>query len=512
MKITSAFIALAAIIGAGVNAQSNCQSMSVRKEVRSLSPDEWNRVSSVVRTMNNAGWLGWFAHIHNQYFNVIHGNEFFFPWHRRFIRDFESVAQQIDRNFVLPYWDELRDFANPAASEVMSAKFLGTNGQGDGCVRDGNQAGLTLNYPSNHCLRRQYNGGNRINAWYSPEFIQSVLSRATRMSQLRPGIEFSLHGAIHIAMGGDMVQNYSPNDFVFWIHHANIDRIWNVWQFMNVNQNFWSLDGVDNNGRPMGYGTPIPHYNDPAINTMRLGVNNMCYTYDNGNSITNRKRSLLERRGGTKKCIPRPQVSLPPLPPLVEGVFNNVDALPVPADTYVQATISQKLPPVVLDKWFPSFTGGAAPNVTTGGAPNVAIPKAPFVPVAIPDAPYIPGTIPNPPSSSSGSSSNGSSSGSYTGSPLPSDSSSSLYSSSVASSSAAHSAVYSEEYHAFNPVDEAKGLKYPMPNPFPMTEHFIRMHNYPVSEIHKQYLIAREFVVDMNAAGYQSPFAKGTTA
>ncbi|KAJ2884448.1 hypothetical protein H4R27_002087 [Coemansia aciculifera] len=600
MKITSAFIALAAIIGAGVNAQSNCQSMSVRKEVRSLSPDEWNRVSSVVRTMNNAGWLGWFAHIHNQYFNVIHGNEFFFPWHRRFIRDFESVAQQIDRNFVLPYWDELRDFANPAASEVMSAKFLGTNGQGDGCVRDGNQAGLTLNYPSNHCLRRQYNGGNRINAWYSPEFIQSVLSRATRMSQLRPGIEFSLHGAIHIAMGGDMVQNYSPNDFVFWIHHANIDRIWNVWQFMNVNQNFWSLDGVDNNGRPMGYGTPIPHYNDPAINTMRLGVNNMCYTYDNGNSITNRKRSLLERRGGTKKCIPRPQVSLPPLPPLVEGVFNNVDALPVPADTYVQATISQKLPPVVLDKWFPSFTGGAAPNVTTGGAPNVAIPKAPFVPVAIPDAPYIPGTIPNPPvysavpppysysgvpphygystiasdssdyssstsgsystvdsessshgssssgssiygsssgsasygssssgsnsgsssgsssgsdsystsdedgeyysskSSSSGSSSNGSSSGSYTGSPLPSDSSSSLYSSS--------------EYHAFNPVDEAKGLKYPMPNPFPMTEHFIRMHNYPVSEIHKQYLIAREFVVDMNAAGYQSPFAKGTTA
>ncbi|KAJ2010938.1 hypothetical protein IWW57_006780 [Coemansia sp. S610] len=79
--------------------------------------------------------------------------------------------------------------------------------------------------------------------------------------------------------------------------------------------------------------------------------------------------------------------------------------------------------------------------------------------------------------------------------------------------------MYSEEYHAFDPVDDAapqgpadKGLKYPMPNPFPMTAHFIKMHNYPIDQIHKEYLIAREFVKDMNAAGYQSPFAKGATA
>ncbi|KAJ2090723.1 hypothetical protein GGI09_006107 [Coemansia sp. S100] len=612
MKITTAFIALAAIIGVGVDAQGVCGSNVIRKEVRRLTPAEWNSVSSVARSMNDAGWFGWFAYLHNQYFNVIHGNEFFFPWHRRFIRDFEIVGQTYDRNFALPYWDELRDFANPAASEVLSAKFLGTNGRDDRCVRDGNQAGWTLTYPDRHCLRRQYNAGARINAWYSPEFIQSILSRSTRMSQLRPGIEFSLHGAIHIAMGGDMVQNHSPNDFVFWIHHANIDRIWAVWQMMNPNQNYWSMDGFDSANRPMQLGTPVPHYNDLAGDTVQLGMKKMCYFYDNGNTITNRRRSLLERRGETKKCIPRPIVSLPPLPPLVEGVFNNVNALPVPADTYVQATISQKLPPVVLDKWFPSFTGGAAPNVTTGGAPNVAIPKAPDFQVDIPSAPYIPGSIPHPPvysavpppysysavpthngystiasdsasdgysavdpgssdyssgsstnggysaidyssspgsssiygsssnsgsssgsdsystsdedgesassgSSSYGSSSSGSSSGVYIPSPLPSGSDS-LYNSSAASSSssssssAAYSAVYTEEYHAFDPVDVSKGLKYPMPNPFPMTEHFVKMHNYPVAEIHKQYLLAREFVVDMNAAGYQSPFAKGATA
>ncbi|KAJ2318357.1 hypothetical protein GGI00_006606, partial [Coemansia sp. RSA 2681] len=116
MKLSSAFIALAALVGAGVNAQSQCPSNGLRKEIRSLSPQEWGRVSGVVRAMQNGGWLGWFAYLHNQNFNTIHGNEFFFPWHRRFIRDFEMVAQQIDRNFVLPYWDVLRDYANPAGS------------------------------------------------------------------------------------------------------------------------------------------------------------------------------------------------------------------------------------------------------------------------------------------------------------------------------------------------------------------------------------------------------------
>ncbi|KAJ2328280.1 hypothetical protein GGI00_004233, partial [Coemansia sp. RSA 2681] len=96
----------------------------------------------------------------------------------------------------------------------------------------------------------------------------------------------------------------------------------------------------------------------------------------------------------------------------------------------------------------------------------------------------------------------------------PSNSASSSYSgSSIYSSSAAHSSMYSEEYHVFDPVNEAKnGPKYPMPNPFPMSNSFIKMHKYPVGEIHKQYALAREFVGDMNAAGYQSPFAKGATA
>ncbi|KAJ2900135.1 hypothetical protein IWW38_000675 [Coemansia aciculifera] len=590
MKLSAAFIAIATLAGVSVNAQSQCSSSPLRKEIRSLSPQEWARVSGVVRAMQNSGWFGWFAFLHDQNFNTIHGNEFFFPFHRRFVRDFESVAQQVDSQFVLPYWDELRDYANPSGSTVLTGNYVGTNGQGGNCVRDGLQNNWYMSFPNNHCLQRQYNGGNRINSWYSPEYIQSILSRSTRMSQLRPAIEFSLHGSIHLAIGGDMVQTYSPNDFIFWLHHANIDRIWSVWQTMNPNQNFWSMDGVDSNGRPMGYGTLIPHYNEPVINQMRLGVNNMCFFYDNGGSVSSRSLKIQKRDATGQKCIPRPPVAIPAL---VGGVFNNVNAVPVPADAYVQTTIAQKLPAPVLNKWFPTYTPGVGLNNTA----VVTAPETPYTAIKIPEMPYSAVNNPSTPlyssvppyytysysdnmaaSSSAGSSSGGSSanngystygssvydysssvgsssasngystnsnsymtsneegsevslessnsgsyhtsnSGSYQSSNSASQyssnaSSSNIYTSSPQpSNSASSSAVYSSVYHEFDSASVPQGSpKYPMPNPFPMAESFIKMHNYPASEISKMYAIAQEFVHDMNAAGYQSPFAKGASA
>jgi len=32
-----------------------------------------------------------------------------------------------------------------------------------------------------------------------------------------------------VVHGGNMAQNTSPNDPIFWIHHANIDRMWSSW-------------------------------------------------------------------------------------------------------------------------------------------------------------------------------------------------------------------------------------------------------------------------------------------
>merc|ERR1711871_698466 len=40
----------------------------------------------------------------------------------------------------------------------------------------------------------------------------------------------NIHNAIHGAIGGDMARLSSPNDPVFYLHHMNVDRIYDKWQ------------------------------------------------------------------------------------------------------------------------------------------------------------------------------------------------------------------------------------------------------------------------------------------
>jgi tyrosinase len=45
-----------------------------------------------------------------------------------------------------------------------------------------------------------------------------------------PSLEGSPHGAVHVLIGGNM--GFVPtaaNDPVFWLHHGNIDRVWDQW-------------------------------------------------------------------------------------------------------------------------------------------------------------------------------------------------------------------------------------------------------------------------------------------
>lgn len=39
-----------------------------------------------------------------------------------------------------------------------------------------------------------------------------------------------LHDRVHNAIGGNMSTAASPSDPLFFLHHANIDRLWAQWQ------------------------------------------------------------------------------------------------------------------------------------------------------------------------------------------------------------------------------------------------------------------------------------------
>ena len=47
-----------------------------------------------------------------------------------------------------------------------------------------------------------------------------------------------MHGRVHLWVGASMGASSSPNDPAFWLHHANLDRIWSEWQDFHGVANF----------------------------------------------------------------------------------------------------------------------------------------------------------------------------------------------------------------------------------------------------------------------------------
>ena len=55
----------------------------------------------------------------------------------------------------------------------------------------------------------------------------------------------AMHNGVHMWVGGIMSDiMYSPTDVLFWLHHANCDRLWSIWQENHANQNP-NLTGTD---------------------------------------------------------------------------------------------------------------------------------------------------------------------------------------------------------------------------------------------------------------------------
>ncbi|KAJ1948820.1 hypothetical protein EC988_005016 [Linderina pennispora] len=388
-----------------------CTTAGVRKEIRSLTDAEWSAVSSVVLAMNRDGWGRWFAYVHTQNFNTIHGNSQFFPFHRRFTIDYEQIAQRYSSSFYLPYWDTVSDYRAPQTSEVLTNKYIGGNGQGaNGCLSDGFLANINVGYPNTHCLVRKFDKGDGIiNSWYAPEYILSIIQRDTTMAQFRPDMEMSLHGAVHLGLGGDMIEQWSPNDFAFMLHHANMDRLWDQWQ---DNGNTWVMDGVDNKGANMTIDSQILAYNEPVSSVMQLGHGSACYYYDTNlpedrnlpsqasavaqsavakdksNSSNGKKNSGEDSDDGkkTKRIVHPAKTSKPDIDDFFRGVASDVaagvqqlnedikDGLEEVDQFFKDAfkgitkglskslhrsaqNVVTTLPPNVLDKWFPKMAG-----------------------------------------------------------------------------------------------------------------------------------------------------------
>jgi tyrosinase len=206
----------------------------IRKDAESLTTAERNRFLSALAQLNNAG-LGIFRQYRDSHTQVAvaeaHGRDGFWPWHRAFLLDLERALQTIDASVTLPYWR----FDRPSP-KLFTPAFIGGSGPTVAVIaptnplvawRTDNQAGIPRTPQFDPATSLATAPG------FGPVSLEAVTTGSTSpYTQLRPVFEAEPHGRAHISFEGVIsVIASAARDPLFFLLHANVDRLWAKWQW-----------------------------------------------------------------------------------------------------------------------------------------------------------------------------------------------------------------------------------------------------------------------------------------
>ncbi|RYP04060.1 hypothetical protein DL764_004690 [Monosporascus ibericus] len=220
-------------------------------------------------------------------------------WHREFVYLFERDLHEqcgYPRYLGVPYWDWPRYTHRPMSVSALfdgSDDSLGSNGvyipdnanntsgerevpggTGGGCVHSGPFrdhiltfgpfhdgyiiTGLPSNWtePNPRCFTRDLSD-EALRSLYSPQQMDAAFA-ARDIEEFQfvltpngPGI----HAGGHRAVGGPMTDFFaSPQDPVFFLHHAQLDRVWALWQAADESRRY-TYNGTNTVFNPVD-GTP----------------------------------------------------------------------------------------------------------------------------------------------------------------------------------------------------------------------------------------------------------------
>jgi tyrosinase len=235
----------------------------VRRNVYELTRREWRRFVDALVRAKAGGAYDPFVVEHLLAMGFAHRSPTFGPWHRWYLRRFERMLQSFDPGVTLPYWDWAADalLADPAAAPLWTSQYLGGDGDpGNGDrVPDGPFADWSSSIPTARgsaptverpgIIRALGRAEGKTWTLPGPADVDAAMASdvydvapydTTSPSGFRNALEGwapvvfggapGLHNQVHLWVGGDMVAATSPNDPAFWLHHANVDRLWVRWQ------------------------------------------------------------------------------------------------------------------------------------------------------------------------------------------------------------------------------------------------------------------------------------------
>ena len=178
--------------------------------IATLPPDK--------RADAEAVWDGCQAHPYNPANPEQYQQWFIWAWHRLMLYQLEGVIREVlhDEDFTLPYWNPVT--GNPA-DLVVPAVFRAP--------------GTTL---YNGTRWPWVNAGDRIDVLYRGWLTLDCLNEKffidgpTGNLGFNPRLDTNPHFFTHLALRGDMADFATVGgDPIFYLHHSNIDRIWESW-------------------------------------------------------------------------------------------------------------------------------------------------------------------------------------------------------------------------------------------------------------------------------------------
>ncbi|KAJ6033027.1 hypothetical protein N7444_010798 [Penicillium canescens] len=180
----------------------------------------------------------------------IHRTGTFLGWHRFFIHEFEQALRD-DCGCAgdYPYWDWGADADAMEKSPVFDGSDTSLSGNGASIP---NQLDIKVplgNYTPT--VLPPGTGGGCVTsgpfASYTVNMGPSFLSLPGVRPQGMPGSRsLGVHGVGHYAMGGDPGRDAdnSPGDPGFWLHHGMIDRVWWIWQGLDLETRQYAISGT----------------------------------------------------------------------------------------------------------------------------------------------------------------------------------------------------------------------------------------------------------------------------
>lgn len=237
----------------------------VRKNANLLSVNERDRFLNAIARIN----VGLGSYIVHQQIHAVassqgHGGPAFLAWHRPYILRYERELQAVDPSVALHYWrfDE-------AAPTVFSVDFMGGPAS----------SGLATFAATNPLATWSIDGltGIRRNPGFTPaqspaalgirtETVTLALGGASNLYAAFRSMEGNPHGSIHGLTGGGGWIGSVPTaarDPLFFMLHANVDRLWAKWQWLFSRDDETTTPSYD----PLGMYTP------PCSFPRRLGQN-----------------------------------------------------------------------------------------------------------------------------------------------------------------------------------------------------------------------------------------------